>query len=462
MALDAVTKLRDAIAAAFSENLRQDAFIQDFLEKAKQKSGALTQEDVQKFSERLGEATSKALLDTVGADVLTDEELKREVTSRLVRPMLEQNFDNIQTEANRVQKIIDESDGIGLNGVNAAFPEDRAAGLVDKVNESESVEEAQSYFGEPTVNFHMHGYDSWVQANAKFRADAGMESKIIRRGHFGMCAWCAALAGTFEYGGDDMPKDVFRRHRNCKCVVLFTSERGKVRDVHSKIEYSAIRDARVARIRQLDQQRKASAEELEARKNLHKEIVRLNPKKELDIATKRTHNEKEDRKQWDAYRSLLGDAVPQNLKKFQTLKSQEPEKWALIELDYNRRRTLIEHPEMALPNAEKAIVPDAKFHAYIFNPENKKGWAKGQAFTSHLGYSIENWPELQKEILSGAKRYAAQLKGDNAYGHLYEQKMILYGRTNNPANVVVGWIVKPDGSTTMTSPYIKEVKKDGN
>ena len=274
MALDAVTRLRDAIAAAFSENLRKDAFIQDFLEKAKQKSGALTQEDVQKFSERLGEATSKALLDTVGADILTDEELKREVASRLVRPMLEQNFDNIQAEANRAQKIIDESDGIGLNGVNAAFPEDRAEGLVDKVNESESVEEARSYLGEPIVNFHMHGYDSWVQANAKFRADAGMESKIIRRGHFGMCAWCASLAGAFEYGGANMPKDVFRRHRNCKCVVLFTSERGKVRDVHSKVEYSAIRDARVARIRQLDQQRKASPEELEARKTLRREIFK--------------------------------------------------------------------------------------------------------------------------------------------------------------------------------------------
>ena len=256
MALDPVMELRDAIAAAFSENIRKDAFIQDFLEKAKQKSGDLTLEDVQKFSERLGEATSKALLDTVGTDVLTDEQLKREVTSRLVRPMLEQNFDNIQAEANRVQKIIDESAGIGLNGVSAEFPEDRAVGLVDKVNESESVEAAQSYFGEPVVNFHMHGYDSWVETNAKFRADAGMTSRIIRRGHFGMCPWCASLTGTFEYYGDNMPNDIFRRHKNCKCVVLFTSERGKFRDVHSKVEYSAIRDARVARLQQLELERR--------------------------------------------------------------------------------------------------------------------------------------------------------------------------------------------------------------
>lgn len=394
MALDAVTKLKDEIAAAFSENLQQDAFIQDFLEKAKQKSGALTLEDVQKFSERLGEAMSKALLDTVGADVLTDEELKREVTSRLVRPMLEQNFDNIQAEANRVQKIIDESDGIGLNGVSADFPEDRAAGLVDKVNESESAEEAQGYFKEPIVNFHMHGYDSWVEANAKFRADAGMESKIIRRGHFGMCAWCAALAGTFEYGSDDMPEDVFRRHQYCKCVVLFTSERGKVRDVHSKIEYSAIRDARVARIRQLEQQRKASPEELEARKNLHKEIVRLNPeslpdvpkstKETVDIELQKMHNETNDREQHKIYRATLGEEVPENFQEFQRLKYEQPEKWKLLKETKSQTEFV---------NNASCVTTPKKYTHYFLDPEKKHA-----ADFLGVGYTRENPLQLRYDM----------------------------------------------------------------
>ena len=263
MAPDPVNELKNAIAAAFSENLRQDAFIQEFWKKVQERDNGLTLEDVQKYSEHLGEAASKALRDTVGANALTDERFKQEIASRLVRPMLEQDFDDIQATANTVQKIHDESDGIGLNGLSADFPEERAAGLVEKLSGSENVEEARKYLGEPIVNFHMHGYDSWVHTNAKFRAEAGMTSRIIRRGHFGMCAWCAALVGTFEYDEDSMPRDVFRRHKYCKCVILFSSGRGKVQDVHSKIEYSSIRDARVARLRQLAQQQ---SEEADARK----------------------------------------------------------------------------------------------------------------------------------------------------------------------------------------------------
>ena len=37
------------------------------------------------------------------------------------------------------------------------------------------------------------------------------------------------------------------------------------------------------------------------------------------------------------------------------------------------------------------------------------------------------------------------------------KKMILYGTTGNPANVVVGWIHKTDGTVSMTTAYIKEV-----
>jgi len=260
MAPDPVNELKNAIAAAFSENLRQDAFIQEFWKKVQERDNGLTLEDVQKYSEHLGEAASKALRDTVGANALTDERFKQEIASRLVRPMLEQDFDDIQATANTVQKIHDESDGIGLNGLSADFPEERAAGLVEKLSGSENVEEARKYLGEPIVNFHMHGYDSWVHTNAKFRAEVGMTSRIIRRGHFGMCAWCAALVGTFEYNEDSMPGDVFRRHKYCKCVILFTSGRGKVQDVHSKIEYSSIRDARVARLRQLAQKRQEKEE----------------------------------------------------------------------------------------------------------------------------------------------------------------------------------------------------------
>ena len=36
------------------------------------------------------------------------------------------------------------------------------------------------------------------------------------------------------------------------------------------------------------------------------------------------------------------------------------------------------------------------------------------------------------------------------------RRMILYGQKEKPANVMVGWILRPSGEVSMTSAYIKE------
>ena len=114
-------------------------------------------------------------------------------------------------------------------------------------------------------------------------------------------------------------------------------------------------------------------------------------------------------------------------------------------------------PELVLPGAEKAKAADAKFTGYLFNPNNVDGYAKGQAFTSRLGYDKNNWKDLQKQILQKAPTYPAKKKGDAGYGEKYEQKIVVYGNKWKPANVIVGWISDKKG-TRMTSAYVKEVK----
>ena len=64
---------------------------------------------------------------------------------------------------------------------------------------------------------------------------------------------------------------------------------------------------------------------------------------------------------------------------------------------------------------------------------------------------------LQKEIKDKASLYPVVSKGDIGFGERFEQKMVINGLKGTPANVVVGWIHKPDGITSMTSAYIKEV-----
>lgn len=168
------------------------------------------------------------------------------------------------------------------------------------------------------------------------------------------------------------------------------------------------------------------------------------------------YNEKADREQYEKYKKLLGNDAPKTFSDFRELKYSDDEYYDFLKLDYQRRNKLKKNPELALPNAEKATADDKKFTGYLFNPESSDGYAKGKAFTSRLGYDKDNFSELKQEVLSRAKIYPAVFKGKNQYGDRYEQKMIIYGKKDAPANVVVGWLRDQD-NIKMTSTYIKEV-----
>lgn len=163
-----------------------------------------------------------------------------------------------------------------------------------------------------------------------------------------------------------------------------------------------------------------------------------------------------DYRKWERYRVTLGDRVPGRFETFLHQKREDGERYRLWRLDYRRRAELLEHPERALPGADKASAADAKFTGYFFNPENPKGLAKGRAFSSHLGYNVENWQIMRDEILEAAKMYPVTYRSSSIYGKLYSQLVILQGVNNKPANVLLGWIVKPDGSTWLTTAHMEE------
>ena len=166
----------------------------------------------------------------------------------------------------------------------------------------------------------------------------------------------------------------------------------------------------------------------------------------------------EDQKQYARYRLVLGDDAPKSFSTFRRIKTADGERWRFMELDYRRRNKLLEHPELALPNAEKATAADAKFTKYLFNKNNADGWAKGRAFESRLGYNISNWKELQKELINRAQLYTAKEGKKTEFGVKYTQFMVLYGNKGKPANVKVGWIVASDTDTHLTTAFIEEVK----
>ena len=188
----------------------------------------------------------------------------------------------------------------------------------------------------------------------------------------------------------------------------------------------------------------------------YKKYVKGNVQAEAE--EKSVQNAAADKKQYERYREILGKDAPKRFADFQEMKYNDSEKWRFTKLDYQRRNELLQHPELKLPNAENVMAADAKFEKYLFGGSHPEGLAKGDAFSSRLGYDAENWNSLKKQIIARAPQYPALSKGVNGYGkHMYEQKIVLYGLKGTPANVVVGWSAD-DKSVTMASAYIKEVK----
>ena len=78
--------------------------------------------------------------------------------------------------------------------------------------------------------------DDCVRENADFQYKAGLSPKIERRTVGKCCEWCSKLAGTYEYDDvKDRGNDVFRRHKNCHCIVSYNPGDGSKRrqNVHT-------------------------------------------------------------------------------------------------------------------------------------------------------------------------------------------------------------------------------------
>lgn len=115
--------------------------------------------------------------------------------------------------------------GMSIRPQRLLINQDRINNLIDKICEYENFEDAKWLLDEPVVNFSQSVVDDTIKTNADFLSEAGFQEKIIRRQAGNCCKWCANLVGTYNYP-DEVPKDVWRRHRFCKCTLDHVTEKG--------------------------------------------------------------------------------------------------------------------------------------------------------------------------------------------------------------------------------------------
>lgn len=185
---------------------------------------ATSYEDVNDYAVALGE-----ILTTAFNIHITEN--PGEVIEQILNDRLKENHRLITDFGRMVQDILNKQAKIGLEAQIPEVNQSRIDGLVGKITEGD-FEQSKWLLSSPVVNFNQSVVDDMVRKNAEFHFRSGMSPKIIRKEVGNCCKWCKNLVGTYKY--PDVPKDVYRRHRNCRCTVEYIPKKGVRQDVHTK------------------------------------------------------------------------------------------------------------------------------------------------------------------------------------------------------------------------------------
>lgn len=95
---------------------------------------------------------------------------------------------------------------------------------------------------------------------------------------------------------------------------------------------------------------------------------------------------------------------------------------------------------MKIPNASRAIIETTKLRDYLLSPSHPVGRFKAPFFAA-LGYSQEQWPQLEADLRAQLVLHDAQPAAASPYGQKYEIRAILIGPSGRSAEVVSIWII---------------------
>ena len=161
--------------------------------------------------------------------------------------LLRKRCDDTDEVAKAAQRAALTRQGLNLTPPAAPFEEDRARKIGHSLEDDTVPDETiQRRAKSATETMIRSQYDRNMKQGAKTCADAGLKTYIIRDSASGCCKWCDEVAGKFVYGSE--PKDVYRRHDNCSCSVVYESGRGR-QNVWSKQYWSAEQEREYLRLR---------------------------------------------------------------------------------------------------------------------------------------------------------------------------------------------------------------------
>lgn len=203
-----------------------------------------TYKTANEFAIEIGDILSKALGTSLSADKLPDGKMYYNIAQRLLTDVLGRNHEIVSGYASDVQKNLNDKAKIGLKVQVPELNLDRIAGIVNRFSSEENFEDVSWLISEPIVNFTQSIIDDSIQKNAEFHHRSGLQPEIVRKSYFHCCEWCQEVQGNYKY--PRVPKDVYRRHQHCRCIVDYDPKNGKIQNVWTK-KWNSIDKERVER-----------------------------------------------------------------------------------------------------------------------------------------------------------------------------------------------------------------------
>lgn len=227
---DIAPDLLKAIQDDFKERVKTNAKVKSALKAMKSKNA--TFEDANSFAEAIGDALAESFKNNIKPELLPDKRMYYNIAERVVGESLKNNYNLVSEYSADVQTLLNKKANLGLKGIKAQYNADKAKGIINRISSEENFEDISWILEEPVTNFTQSIVDDTIKTNAEFQYKAGLKAKIIRKSTGHCCDWCEEVAGEYEY--PDVPKDVYRRHRFCRCTVEYDPGNGRIQNVHTK------------------------------------------------------------------------------------------------------------------------------------------------------------------------------------------------------------------------------------
>lgn len=230
MVEDIVPSLLKKIKSEFEGARLDSEVLKDLLSKLHHSKASYL--DANQYAIEIGEILSKALGASLTNETLPDGKMYYNIAQRVLTDVLGRNHELVSDYAEQVQKNFNSEAKIGLTAQVPELNQDRIDGLVNRLASEESFDDIKWLLVDPIVIFSQSIVDDSIRKNVEFHYKVGLSPKIVRRvvGH--PCKWCKSLEGSYNY--PEVPKDIYRRHGNCRCTVDYHPGNGKKQNVHTK------------------------------------------------------------------------------------------------------------------------------------------------------------------------------------------------------------------------------------